>query len=193
VGDIMKEQVKRIIVTISMFYSLLILTLIIVKMNSFVTIVELTDSEENKNKLNEYIEKLNLLEKNDCTNLIDEVIKHYEDTSYDGKVKIKDMYAYDGENSLLSYYLKIKDACNFKEEILEEYGLPTKFITSSIQRDELYQRYMFQYELGFIDFYMRDIGQAALTGVEYSISKKIELEIIDSLINIYIKESALNE
>lgn len=189
----MKDQIKKILFTISIFYSLVILVLMIVKMNSFITTVELTDSEENKNKLNEYKEKLNLLDKNDCTNLIEKVIDHYEETSYEGKIKIKDMYDYDGKNSLLSYYIKIKDICKFKDERLEEYELPTKFIISSIQRDELYQRYMFQYELGFIDFYMRDIGQAALTSVEYNISKKIELEIIDSLINIYNKESALNE
>lgn len=189
----MNKKIKNILFTISTCYSLLILVLIIVKMNNFVTMIELTDSEENKNKLNEYKEEFNLLDKNDCTNLIGKVIEHYDETSYEGKIKIKDIYDYDGENSLLSYYLKIKDVCKFKDEILEEHGLPTKFITSSIQRDELYQRYMFQYELGFVDFYMRDIGQAALTGVEYNISKKIELEIIDSLITIYSKESASNE
>ena len=189
----MKEKIKNIILTISEYYAVVTVLLMIFKINNIVDTVELTDSKENINKLNEYKEKYALLDKNSCTKLIGDVITHYEDTSYNGKVKLKDMWDYDGNNGLLSYYLKIKETCNFDDKILEEYNLPSKFLTASIQRDELYQRFYFEYELGFVDVYMRDIAAATLSSVEYNINRKNELEIIESLIEIYSKGEIANE
>ena len=189
----MKEKIKSILLVISVFYVVIIVILMIFKINNFVTTVQLTDSDENKNKLNEYKEELALLEKNDCTSLIGELIKHYEDTSYDGVVKIKDMWSYDENNGFLSFYTKIKETCNYDDEILKKYNLPSNFVTASIQRDELYQRFYFQYELGFLDIYMRDIAAATITSIEYNINRSTELEVIESLIEIYSKGEITNE
>ena len=189
----MKEKIKNMLLPISIFYVVVIVTLMIFRINNFVTTVELSDNEENKTKLNEYKKEVAKLDKNDCTNLIEDIIKHYEDTSYNGEVKIKDMHDYDTNNGLLDFYLKIKETCKFSDEVLNEYNLPLKFVTASIQRDETYQRFYFQYELGFTDIYMRDIASATLTSVEYNINRGNELEIIDNLIKIYSKGDITNE
>lgn len=180
----MKENIKNILFTISIFYSLVIIILMCVTTSNLVINVELHDSEENRIKLTEYKVELRSLPKNSCTDVIEEIIRHYEDTLYDGKVNLRKMYEYDTTNSILSYYNKAKDKCNISEEDEKKYNLSTKFITSSIQKDEMYQRYYFQYELRIIDYFNRLIIEPATTGIEYHINRTEELEIIKALIEI---------
>ncbi len=189
----MKEKIKSILFIISIFYSVTIIVLMIFVTNNMVTTVELSDSKENINKLKEYKLQVNSLEDDKCTKIINKIIKHYEETSYDGKVSIKEMYEYDFDNNLLNYYVDVKKDCNISEVEEKKYNLPSKFVAASIQRDEIYQRYYFQYELNFVDFYMRNIGQAFLSGVEYSINRSNILEIISNLIEISNKEVIINE
>ena len=189
----MKNNIKNTVFTVSIFYSIIIIILMIITLCNLVTKVELHDSKENKSKLVEYKEKLNTLDENKCTLVIKDIINHYEQTSYDGFVNIKDMYVYDNENSILSYYIKAKEACNITKEIETEYNLPSKFITSSIQRDETYQRYLFQYELKFTDFYTRLIAEAYIIPIEYEINRTNELEIIENLIEISNREVSIYE
>ena len=102
------------------------------------------------------------------------------------------MFEYDFDNSLLSYFLKIRENCNLDSNQEKKYNLPIKFITSSIQRDELYQRYYFQYELNINDI-TRLIIEPQLSGVEYQINRAMELEIISDLIKIAKEEVSINE
>lgn len=189
----MKEKIKNILFIISIFYSVVIIVSMIFTTINMVDIVDLSDTRENKSKLKEYKAQVSLLEENKCTKMINKIIKHYEETSYDGNVKIKEMFNYDFDDSLLSYYGDTQKACNISEEDAKKYNLPFKFVAASIQRDELYQRYYFQYELNFRDIYMRDIGQAVLTGIEYNINRSNILEIISDLIEISSREVIVNE
>ena len=189
----MKENIKKKLLGISIFYSLAIIILMVITTCNLVDTIELIDSEENKTKLNEYKEELASLKQDDCTNIIGEIIKHYEETSYNGKVSLKEMYEYDFDNSLISYYIKVKDNCKISDEAAKEYNLPNKFITASIQRDELYLPYYFQYELGFNDYITRLIIEPQLQGVEYQINRSGQLEIISTLIEIYKKGVSINE
>jgi len=189
----MKEKVKNGLFIISIVYSVLIIILMLITTSNLVTTVELHDSKENKSKILEYKQQLLILEQNSCTETISKIIKHYEETSYDGKVSLRDMYEYDINNSLLSYYIKVKENCKLSEDAEDKYNLPTKFITSSIQRDESYQRYYFQYELKLSDYFTRLIVEPSITSIEYEINRTMELEIISALIEISSREDNINE
>lgn len=189
----MKEKLKNTLFVISIFYSVIIIILTFITTNNLVSSIELHDVEENRVKLTKYKKDLSLLEKNSCTEVISKIINHYEETSYNGNVNLKEMYEYDNDNSLLSYYMKAKENCNINEQDEEKYNLSMKFITSSIQRDETYQRYYFQYELKIFDYPTRLIVQPEITGIEYSINRIGELEIIEALIEICSREAVINE
>lgn len=189
----MKKNIKNILFTISIFYSLVVVVLMCITINSLVTEVELHDLAENKEKLIAYKERLSNLPQNSCTEVISDLITHYEETTYDGKVNLREIYKNQENNSLLSYYQKVKEFCNITEEKETKYNLPAKFITSSIQWDELYKRYYFQYEIKIPDHIIRTIVDPEITNVEYHINRTTELEIIASLIEIASKEVAINE
>lgn len=189
----MKGKIKNILFIISIVYSVIIIVLIINTASNLVSTIELHDSDENRNKLHEYKQQVSLLEQNSCTEVINKIINHYEETSYDGEVNLREMYEYDFDNSLLSYYSQAKENCKFSEVDEKKYNLPTKFLTSSIQRDEIYQSYYFQYELRISDYITRLIVDPLLSGVEYQISKNMELEIIAALIEISSREAVINE
>lgn len=189
----MKEKIKNILFSISIFYSITLIILLIFNTLNLVTEVELNDSEENKIKLNEYKEEVKSLEKNKCTDIINQIIKYYEDTSYNGKISLKEMYNYGTENNLLSYYINLKENCNLSEENIKKYDLPLKVLSASIQQDELYHRYYFQYEINIKDIFTRHVIEANLTNIEYKIRKNLELEIISNLIEISKMEEINNE
>ena len=155
--------------------------------------IELSDTEINKNNLISYKTKLSELEKNNCTQVIEKMIKHYEDTSYDGNIDLKETYEYHFNNGFLTYYVETKENCNLSEETIEEYNLPIKFLAASIQVDEIYQPYYYQYELNLKDFFVRQLTEPYITNVEYNINRGMELEIISALIELSNKEVIANE
>lgn len=77
--------------------------------------------------------------------------------------------------------------------MIEKYNLPLKVMTASIQQDELFHRYYFQYEINIKDIFTRQIVEADLTNVEYTIRKGLELEVISNLIEINKMEETHNE
>ena len=186
----MKENIKKYLLISSVFYSIMIIILMIIKIVTLVETVGLVDTDENKSKLEEYETILATLDKNKCTETIDKIVKYYEKTSYDGEVSLKEIYNYNSFESILTYYMEVKENCNLSDEVMKENKLPERVLTGAIAKEELYQRYLFQYELGFTDFYMRNIGEAALTSVQYKITKEAELEVISSLIEIISKEAS---
>ena len=189
----MKEKVKSLLFSASIFYSVLIVGLMIFTFSIMTDSVELHYSDDNKSRLSEYKEIVSKLEDSECKNVINDIIKYYEDTSYNGKVNLKEMYDYDGENGLLFYSIKSKEGCNISETDEKEYDLSTKFLSSIMYREGIYQRYGFQYELKFTDMYLRRIAEASIYSTEYHISRKTILDIISSLIEISSKEVSTDE
>ena len=181
----MKENIKKILIGSFIFYSIVIVILMLFNYNNATIGIELSDSNENKEKLNNYKKQVQLLESNECTDIISELIAYYEKTSYDGIVNLKEMYNFVNENSFLSFFTKIKEGCSLSDVDIDKYNLPTKFISSSILQEHLYLNNRFQYEISLKDIWARDIADTYLVGTEYSISKKIQLEIIGNLIEIY--------
>lgn len=186
----MKEKIKKQVFAISIFYSVVILFLMILNITSAVTSIELYDSEENRSKLNEYKKEIATLNQNECTTTINKIIKYYENTSYEGKVELKDIYNI--EEGFLSYFGEMKDNCNLTDEQLKKYNLSNKFISSTIHQEEIFTKYYFQYELNFSDNLNRTIIEPTLYNIEYEISKNTQLEIISILLDIS-KEVVVNE
>ena len=88
------------------------------------------------------------------------------------------------DEGFLSDFMDVKDNCNLTDEIMDKYNFQSKFLSAAIQPDEIAQRYMFQYELSFKDLLNRDIAEANLNNIEYTIRKNLELEIIKILIEV---------
>lgn len=180
----MIERIKKILFVISIVYSITIVILMCITSNNMVAFVKLNDSVENKNELLDYKTQLSNLEENDCTKIIGKIIKHYEDTSYNGEVNLRDMFENDLDNSILSYYDEVKIKCSISKDDEDKYDLPLMFMIASVERDEIYEPYYFQYELGLKDRYTRFIAKPDLLNIEYKINKKAELKIISSLIEL---------
>lgn len=188
----MRKNIRSGIFFISIFYIISICFLMIMNMGLSVSKIELYDSDENKEKLAELKEELLVLESNSCTTVIDEMIVYYEKTSYDGVVELKAMYDIENPDSMsfLNYYLKLKDNCNITDEDNEKYDFPNLFITSTIQNEAIYQRYLYQYELGLKDLYFRAIAEPNINNVEYLIRKRAEIKVISNAIEM-VKERDL--
>ena len=189
----MKKRMKGFIFSVSIFYSIIVLFFMVINLCNAVTSVELIDSKENKTKLTSYKQEILVLDQNSCTNVINNLINYYEQTSYNGEISLKEMYNLGNKTSLLSFYSLVKNQCKLSEKTTEKYNFPTKFLAASIQQDELFHRYYFQYELNIKDVFTRNIVEASMTSVEYKIRKNLELEIISDLIEIMKEGESLSE
>ena len=76
----MKEKIKNLLFSVSIFYSVLIVGLMIFTFSTMTDSVELYDNDDNKVKLNNYKEIVSNMEDNECTLVINDIIKYYEDT-----------------------------------------------------------------------------------------------------------------
>lgn len=189
----MRDNIKKILFIISIFYSLVVIVLMLVNSANVVTDIELYDTDENRVKLSEYKTQLSLLKQNDCTNVVNEMIEYYEQTSYNGKVNLKEMYNKNYGKSFLSFYMEVRNKCSLTDSFTKGNNLATKFLTEMMQREELYQRYVFQYEIKIKDNFMRNIADPDITRIEYKINKEVELEIISMLVDMLSKGGTINE
>lgn len=188
-----KEKVRNIILNLSVFYVLVVSALVIFNIATAVDSVELNDSEENLKRIEELRLANNNLNQDECTNVINDMIKQYVNTSYAGETKLSEIYNYTNNNSFLNFYMDVKDACEISDERSKELKLPTLFVTAVVQQDELIQTYMYQYELKISDAITRMVLEPSLVNVEYTIRKNTELDIIAKLVEHATERNGVNE
>lgn len=181
----MKENIKKMIVGSFIFYCTTIVILMLFNYNNAVVEILVSDTELNMQTLNNYKKQVQLLEKNECTEVISALIDYYEKFSYDTSVNLKEIYDYDMENGGLRFFSEAREKCNLSDDDIVEYDLIQKFMSYVISGEHFYQKYMFQYEISLKDIGTRRIGESALDNIDYSINQKTKLEIIDNLLEIY--------
>lgn len=192
----MKNNIRTGLLFISIFYVVSVCFLMIMNICLSTSKVELHDSDDNIEKLSLLKQEALLLESNSCTDIINKMINYYEDTSYDGYVNLKEMYDMEylkDDVGFLKYYVDLKEHCGVTEEDNDKYDFPNLVITSTIQREDLYQKYLYQYELGFKDLYFRLIAEPNLNNTEYLIRKRAELKIISNTIEMIKERGSLSE
>lgn len=140
----MKKDIRTGLLFVSIFYVVAIVCLMIMNFCLSTSSIELHDSDENVKKIKELRREALALEVNKCSVVINDMITYYEKTSFDGEVKLKDIYDMlnpDSDyKSFLPYYLEVKEHCGVTDEEREKYDYPNLFITSVIQNEAMLQR-----------------------------------------------------
>jgi len=182
----MKEKIKYLLFYGSMFYTILVVVLMLISLFSATTTIELYDNENNLVKINQYKEELLKLGDNNCTKVINKMINFYENTSYNGEVELKSIWDYfvNVEDGYLHYVGEVRDNCNLTYEQMQELDFPSKFVNISVNTDKMFQPYYFQYELSLKDKLSREVMEFNTLNLDYSMRKKDELELISTLIEL---------
>ncbi len=176
----MKEIVKKYIFMVSALFSIVVVCMMITSYKAAYKEISLHDTNINKVLLNKYKNELSTIKDSDCKKAVEEIVKHYEDTSYDGKVDLRDKY-FNGK-SILGYTLKTFDSCNLTDE--QKGILSSNFITSSIQFEEIVNELYFQYELSVPDSWTRSTLKPTMDNVRYRINRSSHLDLIGDLIQV---------
>ena len=180
----MKEKIKKIIFITSILYAITIFSLMLYSYNTSNVVFEFTDSKENKELITKYKEELNTVKDSSCKETISDIIKHYENTSYNGNVNVKDYYF--SSEGILTYALPLFEACELTEE--ERQDLSVDYLTAMLQFEEVINDIRWQYEIRIPDSNNRLVVQPLLNSLRYKINREAILDIIDKSINI-LKES----
>ena len=175
----MIEKVRKSVFVVMIIYSITIVLLMLYSYNTSYNKISFKDSNENIKTLEKYKEELKQLEDSTCKNAINELIKHYEDTSYNEEINLNEKY-FKGK-SLLSYTLDTFKKCNIPDEETRRLGL--KFLEATIEFDEVVNELYFQYEIKIPDISNRKIIKPEMNQIRYQINRSIHLEIIKELID----------
>lgn len=176
----MKEKIKRIIFTVAILYSIIVVILMFYSYSTSINTMPFTDESDNINTLNKYKEDLKNIKESSCKNALNNLINHYERTSYNGKVNLKDKYM--DEDGVLKYAQAIFNDCNLKEDVRQKIAIKT--ITSSIQIDEVLKELYFQYEIRIPDLNNRSIMEMSFNTIRYKINRENQLEVIEMLVDM---------
>ena len=145
--------------------------------------LELTDSSENMVKINEFKKEINDLQESSCKTLLNEMIKAYEKTSFDGIVEYKDIYdIYWNGISFLSFYEDIIQDCNISKEKMQSMNMPYYVLNSTSFVDNLVSKKMFDYEIGIKDKFFRESAETNRIGLDYKLSKQSEIIMIENIL-----------
>ena len=180
----MRNKLKVFMFNSFLFYVIFIVILFIVNTINFTHEIELTNSDENNLKIIELKERINHLENSSCKSLLVEMSNLYEETSYDGNIELTDFYnKYFDNKSFLSFYGRIENECNIGNEEKKSMDLHKETLNSILYIENLLNKYMFQYEINFTDYYMHEIGESNIINLQYQLSKSSELNIIERILD----------
>ena len=188
----MKEKIKVFLFNVSIFYSIVIVALMLFSYFSAKTKIELFDLEKNIERLNELKKEVALLKNNSCTDSINDLIKGYEATSYDGEVDLREWFNYSFDDDYFESFSNVKETCNLTGDDMLEYDFPYNLVGRNILNDEIFNKYFYQYELGVKDFILRITSEPVLISSEYILIKRAELNVISDVIDVVIKNEKNN-
>lgn len=187
----MKEKLKTFLFHVSIFYSVVIIAMMLFSFFTAKTTIYLHNYLVlNKEKLNEIKNDVRLLEKNKCTDAINKLIEEYEVTSYDGEVNLRELHNYtygiekfDREfTDKFNYYInEAMIQCNLSDDDDLKKKVSFNIVERNILTDELLNKYFYQYEIGLKDAYRLIVEHSSISS-EYTFIKHIELDIISDLI-----------
>lgn len=180
----MKAYFKFFLFGCSIFYSIVIIILMSLSLYCSNSSVSLVVNKENDLVIENYKTEMGLLKDKACADVINSMIKYYEETAYNGEVNLRELYEYANTTSFLPLYVKARENCNITDEDNNKHNLPAEVLTIVMQQENLFQRYYYQYELSMKDIYTRYMIDPTFTPTEYNIRKKMELEVIGDLIEI---------
>ena len=181
----MKEKIKQIILYLLVTYTITITIMIIINISTSTKYIHLSDSEDNLTKRSELKQELTKLDQNDCTSSIIDLIDLYNNTSYNGYISLREYY---NQESFLSYYEETKKICQITNSEYQNYNFAHTILIQMIAKENLFQNYMYQYELNLKDILMHENNKDIIHYYEYKfIIKQSELSIITNLIEL-IKE-----
>ena len=179
----MKDNIKNTIFGISIVYSIVIIVLILINfLNSSVTI-DLEDTYDNLKRLAELKTEVSNLKDSECKTAIKDFIEYYEKTSYDNNVNIKDMFHLANQESPISHYVKFSSSCDLKTHE-SNHSIADKTVEMALQQERIFIKNYFMYEIQIKDIFNRLFIEPSFYTQEYVISKRNQLEIIETLIEL---------
>lgn len=180
----MREKIKNLIQYFLIGYMISIIILTIINMFGMKKTIELIDSSENIEKIKELKNEINNLEENSCKSLLNDMIKAYETTSFNGMVEYKKIHEIYWEGpSFLEFCNQIPNKCNISKEELNSMNMPYFALNSTSFIDNQVNKKVFDYELGIKDIFTRKILEGSRTNIDYQLSKQSEIIMIENILN----------
>lgn len=172
----MIEKIKEMLFWFIIFCSIILSCLAINTYLKSTSMLELSDTIENKEKIEILKEKLSLLEQTDCTKEIGRYIERYENTSFDG-------YATFGEIENHDFMVTGSNNCSTIKDFISKNSSLIAFRLSYL-RDVFLEEYKLQYEFKLDVFSGKEIYLPDTKIVEYRGVKNLELSLIEKLVEM---------
>ena len=201
----MKENTRNIIAALGLTFMLFMTFGFIYKYCTAIKTLELKDSEENIKQLNVYKTEANKITNEKCKDAVNNLIEHYEKTSFNGDVSISNLktgfLVYDDgftHSSITGQiFSSLFDNCLKKVEKDEETKMIIEInnsynITQGLEEELVRPLGTSQFAIGS-SFYVYDYAYSPLAPVIYDLHRTNYLDLIDNVIKYEKVRGEYNE
>ena len=190
----MKEKIKNIIIIVSAFYTIAVSILLLSNLLLSPRTRDLSyDHELNDPLFNDINTRINNLSEGECKIALNESIKNYQKTIYEGEKSIRETYENEKENSFLIGFTNSLTKCDIQPLSTNEKQTNselTKLITLSQTE---YKDFFHPYEIHILDFNGRQTISVNDCNLQYNAKKQTELSILDKTVSIVEERNNENE
>lgn len=178
----MKEKIKNIIITISIFYMISISLLTIINLHNTTTkiYVKMKDFTKEFIELKEKVESIDNIE---CKNSIKKMIDKSEKYVIKEKLDLKDLRK---NGSLIPEYGQTLKKCNISQKDSEY--LSPYVLNSVLIYEEYFKDISYDYELSLRDIEGRIISEISMNHSKLNSNKHLEIELINKIIEVQNEE-----
>ena len=182
IGDDMKNK-RDYLVCFSIVFIVVVSVLAIYTFVNAKRTLNFVVDESINDELAQIKESIDDMEKNACSENLLKYYNYVNDTVYNGKTKLNDLYYYMSSTDLSNTFNNIKTECKMPEEKLKEYSISNRYLTTISLKYEVLVGYLYQYELNFTDPMKNDINKASVESA-YRLLKNNEVELLKDYIRI---------
>ena len=191
----MKEKIKTSLVSIGIFYMIIILILMISKYTNMNKYINITFDNNYQETISKYEKEILTIEEKSCQNVLNDYLNYVKKTTFKGKVNLQEYFKnfYLTDSIFLDYYLKLIDNCSkLTKENAVENNLNNMMLTAYIQNEEILQKYIFNYELTIKDNLFRITLEPEFVATKSKIKFNNEIGVLNIVLNI-MKDGDENE
>ena len=186
------KRVKDLLLSLFIFGSIVVIIFIIISFFNTKQSITVSRNDTIEEKLDNLKQMVNSFEDNDCKEYLDFFISYIDKLPVEGKIKLRDLYDYFNNYPTIRLYEGVQNKCHITEEEIKEYGINGKYATVMALSNDIFNKYMFSYELNLKDE-QRLLTESNTDSLNYTSIRFNQVEILNDYVTLVELKEVTNE
>ena len=186
------KRIKDLLLSLFIFGSIVIVIFIVLSFFNTKQTIEVYKNDKIEEKFDDLRQRVNSMEENECKDYLNTYISYISKMPIEGEIKLKDLYDYFSNYSILGLYEDAQNKCHISIEELDEYGIAGKYLSVMALSNNLINKYMFTYELNLKDE-LRVLTESNIDSINFTSIRYNQVEILNNYVTLIESKEVTNE